>query len=174
MAAPDLGVQWPVGMGLAADNGLSPRALIAAPKISCRLVPDQEPEEIVAVVAEHLKRCCPPGLRLKVKAGSGAKAYAIPDEHPDLALAEEVLEEVYGQRALRVRMGATLPIGLIFRNAIAAETVFFSFSTVDEDYHPPDEFFRLQRLDDGFKAWNRYWQLLGEWGTTGLSTGRVV
>jgi hypothetical protein len=32
-------------------------------------------------------------------------------------------------------MGATVPIGLMFRNAIAAETVFFSFSTADEDYH---------------------------------------
>ena len=143
-------------------------------KISCRLVPDQEPEEIVALVAEHLKRHCPPGLRLEVKAGHGSKAYAISDEHPGLALAEEVLEEVYGQRALRVRMGATVPIGLIFRNAIAAETVFFSFSTADEDYHAPNEFFRLQRLDDGLKAWNRYWQLLGERGTKGLSAGRAA
>ena len=143
-------------------------------KITCRLVPDQEPEEIVALVAEHLKRHCPPGVRLEVKAGHGSKAYAIPDEHPGLALAEEVLEEVYGQRALRVRMGATVPIGLIFRNAIAAETVFFSFSTADEDYHAPNEFFRLQRLDDGLKAWNRYWQLLGERGTKGLSAGRAA
>src|SRR5262245_37463245 len=65
-------------------------------------------------------------------------------------------------------------IGLIFRNAIAAETVFFSFSTADEDYHAPNEFFRLQRLDDGLKAWNRYWQLLGERGTTRLGTGRAT
>jgi hypothetical protein len=73
-----------------------------------------------------------------------------------------VLEEVYGKPSIRVRMGATIPIGLIFREAIGAETVFFSFSTADEDYHAPNEFFRLQRLDDGLKAWIRYWELLGE------------
>jgi acetylornithine deacetylase/succinyl-diaminopimelate desuccinylase-like protein len=133
-------------------------------KISCRLVPDQEPDEIVALVAEHLRRHCPPGVRIEIAPGHGSKAYAIPDEHPGLALAEEVLEEVCGQRALRVRMGATVPIGLIFRNAIGAETVFFSFSTSDEDYHAPNEFFRLQRLEDGLAAWVRYWRKLGERG----------
>ena len=38
------------------------------------------------------------------------------------------------------------------------------FSTADEDYHAPNEFFRLQRLEDGMQAWIRYWQLLGEAG----------
>ncbi len=88
----------------------------------------------------------------------------MPDEHPGLALAERVLAEVYNKASLRVRMGATVPIGLIFRDAIQAETVFFSFSTADEDYHAPNEFFRLQRLEDGMKAWIRYWELLGKEG----------
>jgi acetylornithine deacetylase/succinyl-diaminopimelate desuccinylase-like protein len=143
-------------------------------KISCRLVPDQEPDEIVALVAAHLRRHCPPGIRLEIAPGHGSKAYAIPDEHPGLALAEQVLEEVYGQRALRVRMGATVPIGLIFRNAIGAETVFFSFSTADEDYHAPNEFFRLQRLEDGLAAWTRYWRLLGRRRAGSLSAGRAA
>ena len=75
-----------------------------------------------------------------------------------------MLKEVYGKPSLRVRMGATIPIGLIFREALGAETVFFSFSTADEDYHAPNEFFRLQRLTDGLKAWIRYWELLGQEG----------
>src|SRR5262249_44021679 len=79
-----------------------------------------------------------------------------------LALAERILAEIYNQKALRVRMGATIPIGLIFRHGVNAETVFFSFSTADEDYHAPNEFFRLQRLKDGMRAWVRYWQELGQ------------
>jgi hypothetical protein len=50
------------------------------------------------------------------------------------------------QKSLRVRMGATVPIGLIFRNAIQAETVFFSFSTADEDYHTPNEYYPLRGI----------------------------
>ena len=135
----------------------------AGAKITCRLVPGQEPDEIVALIAEHLKRHCPQGVTLDIIPGDhGSKAYAVPDDHPGLTLAEQVLEEVYGKACIRVRMGATIPIGLIFREAIDAETVFFSFSTADEDYHAPNEFFRLQRLEDGMKAWIRYWELLGQ------------
>ena len=137
-------------------------------KISCRLVPDQEPQEIIELIGRHLEQHCPSSVRLVVQPGHGSRAYAIPEDHPGLALAEEVLADVYRQPARRVRMGATVPIGLIFREAIGAETVFFSFSTADEDYHAPNEFFRLQRLYDGLAAWNRYWQLLGERGTSGF------
>ena len=91
----------------------------------------------------------------------GSEAYEIPGQHPGLALAEQILEEVYDQKALRVRMGATIPIGLIFRQ-IGAETVFFSFSTADEDFHAPNEFFRVHRLHEGLEAWAHYWELLGE------------
>ena len=135
----------------------------AQAKITCRLVPDQEPDKIVAAITQHLIDHCPKGVTVKVTPGDhGSKAYAVPDDHPGLVLAERVLEEVYNKRALRVAMGATIPIGLIFREAIGAEIVFFSFSTSDEDYHAPNEFFRLQRLDDGLKAWIRYWELLGK------------
>jgi len=134
----------------------------AQAKITCRIVPDQDPQKIAAAVAEHLRRHCPVGVTLDIRlADHGSRAYAIPDDHPGLTLAEQVLLEVYGKPSLRVRMGATIPIGLIFREALGAETVFFSFSTADEDYHAPNEFFRLQRLDDGLQAWIRYWQLLG-------------
>jgi acetylornithine deacetylase/succinyl-diaminopimelate desuccinylase-like protein len=136
-----------------------PRAAHA--KISCRLVPDQDPAAIGAAIAEHLRRHCPAGVRLEVRGpDKGARAYAIPADHPGLRLAEQVLAEIYGRPVLRVRMGATLPICDHFRRLLDQETVFFSFATADEDYHAPNEFFRLQRLEDGLRAWLRYWQLL--------------
>jgi acetylornithine deacetylase/succinyl-diaminopimelate desuccinylase-like protein len=148
---------------------------VAGAKITCRLVPDQEPDEIVALVSQHLRDHCPPGVTLDIVAGDhGSKAYAVPDEHPGLALAEQVLQEVYDKPSIRVRMGATVPIGLIFREALDAETVFFSFSTADEDYHAPNEFFRLQRLDDGLKAWIRYWELLGQRKASEMFPGKAA
>jgi acetylornithine deacetylase/succinyl-diaminopimelate desuccinylase-like protein len=134
---------------------------IASAKITCRLVPDQDPEAIVELISAHLRRNCPEGVTLDIPAiDHGSKAYEVPGDHPGLALAERVLEEVYGKPALRVRMGATIPIGLLFREALGIETIFFSFSTADEDYHAPNEFFRLARLDEGVKAWIRFWELL--------------
>ncbi len=131
-------------------------------KLSCRLVPDQDPAAIGARITGHLRRHCPAGVRLEVgPPDKGARAYAVPADHPGLRLAEQVLTEVYGREALRVRMGATLPICDHFRRLLGQDTVFFSFSTADEDYHAPDEFFRLERFEDGVRAWLRYWQRLG-------------
>jgi acetylornithine deacetylase/succinyl-diaminopimelate desuccinylase-like protein len=131
-------------------------------KLSCRLVPDQDPAAIEAAIADHLRRRCPAGFRLEAASSDeGARAYAIPADHPGLRLAERVLGEIYGRQALRVRMGATLPVCDHFRRRLGQETVFFSFATADEDYHAPNEFFRLQRFEEGLRAWLRYWQLLG-------------
>jgi acetylornithine deacetylase/succinyl-diaminopimelate desuccinylase-like protein len=154
-----------LGGGYLGPGGKTVIPTAAVAKITCRLVPDQDPDRIVALVSRHLRAHCPKGVTLEIAAGDhGSRAYAVPDDHPGLALAERVLEEVYHKKSLRVRMGATVPIGLIFRDAIGAEVVFFSFSTADEDYHAPNEFFRLQRLEDGLKAWIRYWELLGREG----------
>ncbi len=137
-------------------------------KLSCRLVPEQDPGAIGAAIALHLRRHCPAGVRLEVQpADEGTRAYAIPAGHPGLRLAERVLAEIYGREPLRVRMGATLPVCDHCRRLLGQETVFFSFATADEDYHAPNEFFRLPRLEDGLRAWLRYWQLLAsEGGTT--------
>ena len=154
-----------LGGGYLGPGGKTVIPTTATAKITCRLVPDQDPARIAELISRHLREHCPKGVTLEIVPGDhGSRAYAVPDDHPGLALAERVLEEVYAKKSLRVRMGATVPIGLIFRDAIGAEVVFFSFSTADEDYHAPNEFFRLQRLEDGMKAWIRYWELLGQEG----------
>ena len=65
-------------------------------------------------------------------------------------------------RSCRAHAGGTLPISELFQRHMAVETVFFSFSTADEDYHAPNEFFRVHRLHEGLEAWARYWEILGQ------------
>jgi len=72
--------------------------------------------------------------------------------------AERVLEQVYGKKPLRVRMGSTLPVSELFKRLLGIDTVFFSFSTTDEAFHSPNEFFRVHRLHEGLEAWARYWE----------------
>ena len=128
-------------------------------KISCRLVPDQRPDAIRAQVIRHLETHLPPGVGLSASSQEhGALPYRIPSDHPGLKTAERVLAEVYGTAPLRVRMGSTLPVSAVFKRTLALDTVFFSFSTADEDFHAPNEFFRVKRLHEGLQAWARYWE----------------
>ena len=132
-------------------------------KITCRLVPDQDPGEVVALVRRHLESHVPPGVRLSIAPGEhGARPFQIAPSHFALKAAAEALESVYGVRPLIVRMGGTVPISELFQRHMGLDTVFFSFSTADEDYHAPNEFFRVHRLHEGLEAWTRYWELLGE------------
>jgi acetylornithine deacetylase/succinyl-diaminopimelate desuccinylase-like protein len=135
----------------------------AQAKITCRLVPDQDPDEIVSLVTKHLEANVPPGTRLSVAPGDhGARPAHIVANHFALEAADAALFAVYGVRPLIVRMGGTVPISELFQRHMNLSTVFFSFSTADEDYHAPNEFFRVHRLHEGLEAWARLWTLLGE------------
>ncbi|HEY2153269.1 MAG TPA: dipeptidase [Vicinamibacterales bacterium] len=135
----------------------------ARAKITCRLVPDQQPATVLARVTSHLERHVPPGTRLSVYVGDhGSRAACIDADHFALRAADRALRATYGVRPLLVRMGGTVPISELFQRHMGLETVFFSFSTADEDFHAPNEFFRVQRLHEGLEAWACYWEILGE------------
>jgi acetylornithine deacetylase/succinyl-diaminopimelate desuccinylase-like protein len=130
-------------------------------KISCRLVPDQQPDEVLALLITHLETHCQPGVKLTIRSdGHGSMPYAIPSDHVGLEVARQVLREVDGREPLEARMGGTLPIADTFKQLLGLEMVFFSFSTGDEDFHAPNEFFRLGRFQKGLEAWARFWYVL--------------
>ncbi len=132
-------------------------------KITCRLVPGQDPDAVVAQITRHLEAHVPPGTRLSVTPGDhGTPAAHIATDHFALQSAAAALQAVYGVPPLVVRMGATVPIMELFKRHMGIDTVYFSFSTSDEDYHAPNEFFRVHRLHEGLEAWARYWELLSE------------
>jgi acetylornithine deacetylase/succinyl-diaminopimelate desuccinylase-like protein len=137
----------------------------ARAKITCRLVPDQQPEAVLARVARHLEAHVPAGTRLSLSLSDhGSRAAHIAADHVVLQAASRALESTYGVRPLIVRMGGTVPIAELFQRHMGLDTVFFSFSTADEDFHAPNEFFRVHRLHEGLEAWARLLDILGEGG----------
>ncbi|MBP0616854.1 dipeptidase [Jiella mangrovi] len=125
-------------------------------KITCRLVAGQDPQAALSAIEAHLRCMLPSGYRMSIERhGPGSAAFALDKDDPGLAVTEDVVEGIFGQRPLRVAMGATIPIGAVFKDALGAPVVFFSFSTADEDYHAPNEFFRLANFEKGMVAWAR-------------------
>ncbi|NKC30346.1 M20/M25/M40 family metallo-hydrolase [Falsiroseomonas selenitidurans] len=127
---------------------------LAQAKLSMRLVPGQDPARVVAAVAAHLRRHCPPGVALEITTHrDGSRATEVPGRHPLLLAAEAALEATTGRAPLRVRMGATLPLSDIVQRVLGLHTVMFSFATADEDFHAPDENWRESAIPEGFAAW---------------------
>jgi len=135
---------------------------VASAKITCRLVRGQRPDRVIEAIAAHLEKATPSGYRLKIiDHGPGAEAFTIDPELPALSIAQDVLEDLFGTRPIRVAMGATIPIGSVFGKHLGVGMVFFSFSTSDEDYHAPNEFMRLSNFRLGMTAWVRLLDRLG-------------
>ena len=133
----------------------------ASVKITCRLVAGQVPEAVAAAITRHLQSVLPSGYGLDVQArGPGTAAFALDPDLPALRVAMDILTDVLGARPLRVAMGATIPIGDVFARHLGVGTIFFSFSTSDEDYHAPNEFLRLSSFRQGQIAWARLFERL--------------
>jgi acetylornithine deacetylase/succinyl-diaminopimelate desuccinylase-like protein len=127
---------------------------LAHAKLSMRLIPGQDPMEAREAVARHLRAHCPKCGELTItNTRDGTYAYSLPASHPLLLAAEAALERTTGQKPLRVRMGATLPLADIARNIAGIDTIMFSFATADEDFHAPNENWREASIAEGFAAW---------------------
>ncbi len=116
----------------------------AGAKITCRLVADQDPEEIRTLLIDHLTNAAPEGVVVEVKRLSmDGKPYEIPSGNRFNRIAAEVLTEEYGKAPVYLRAGGSIPITGCFRDHLGVHTVNFGFGLKDELAHSPNEFFRL-------------------------------
>lgn len=123
-------------------------------KLTMRLVPGQDPQKAKQAVIDHLHAQVPPGATLEIYGDRGqGGAYAVPPDHPLLTAAVAALEHTTGQTPLKVRIGASLPLTEIVSRVLGIDTVMFSFALSDENFHAPNEFFRLSSITDGLAAW---------------------
>ncbi|HEX3591797.1 MAG TPA: dipeptidase [Pseudonocardiaceae bacterium] len=137
---------------------------LAVGHVSCRLVPGQRPDQVLAAITKHVTEHRPPGVEITVRADEGpVPAYTIAPDHPAIRAASGALADVYpGQGVLLAVIAGTLPATALFEDVLGAKTLFFSFSTSDENLHAPNEFLRTARLREGMRAWERLWRLLAE------------
>jgi acetylornithine deacetylase/succinyl-diaminopimelate desuccinylase-like protein len=115
-------------------------------------------------VAAHVEAVAPAAVRAHVELLPGSvPAYAIPADDPVVRAGVAALRSVYPElEPLLVRIGGTLPAATLFERELGIKTLLFSFSIADEQLHAPNEFFRLERIDEGVAAWTELWRLLAE------------
>lgn len=132
-------------------------------KLSLRTVPGQDVDRALAAIKAHLHAACPPGIELTIHdPGPRAEAFSLPENHPLVVAANKVLRETTGQVPVLVRLGATVPITVIFQEMLGLQTLMFGFNLPDEDVHAPNEFFRIASIGEGLSAWPRLLEELGK------------
>lgn len=134
-------------------------------KITCRLVANQNPNRIVELLTEHVKRHTPPGVTVTVEPEVfGAKPYLMPTDHPGNQAAVAVHKELYGKEPYYTRSGGSIPVCALFLDDLGVYTVNFAFGLEDENFHAPNEFFRLSSFERGQTAYCKFLERLGAQG----------
>ncbi|MFB5678561.1 dipeptidase [Paenibacillus terreus] len=118
-------------------------------KITCRLVANQNPQDILDKIERHLHEHIQPGARLEVIQGEKANAFNIDPSHPLLQSAADAFERVYGTRAVFTKDGGSIPIVETFSRVLTAPVVLMGFGLPEENLHAPNEHFHLENFDKG-------------------------
>jgi len=132
----------------------------ASAKITCRLVPDQNPRTINQLLKKQLKKLCPPTVKLEVEEGHGADAYLVSPDGAQAQAALSALREAFGHEPVILREGGSIPIITEFKNVLGADSLLLGLALPDDNLHSPNEKFDLACFHKGAEMSARLWPKL--------------
>lgn len=124
----------------------------ASAKVSMRLVPDQDPDEIAELFQRHVAAHRPEGVTVQVNYHHGALPYIAPVDHPAVRAAKRALSKAFGAEAVLTREGGSIPITVTFQRVLGLHSVLMGFGLPDENAHAPDENLDLDCFHHGILA----------------------
>jgi acetylornithine deacetylase/succinyl-diaminopimelate desuccinylase-like protein len=120
-------------------------------KLSFRLVPDQNPKDILELVKNHLEWHCPPGVELEFRPGHDGKPYLTdPNSKYGLA-AQAALRSAFEAEPVLIREGGSIPIVQTFRDTLGADTLLLGLALSDAKIHAPNENFPVENFEAGIR-----------------------
>ncbi len=129
-------------------------------KISCRIVPNQEPDTIAKRVVEHCQRALPPGMEMKYEIHSGGMPSYSSSKSKIVATSKDAYTEVFGEPCSLILSSASVPIVADLAIATGAQMALIGTATAEDDIHAPNEHFTLPQYQKGFLVIGRILSLL--------------
>src|SRR5438874_4676902 len=123
----------------------------AMAKLTFRLVPEQEGDEILKLAKTHLRKNLPKGVTLEITDGHSGPWY-LTDPHSAISeAAQRALREAFNRDAALIREGGSIPIVSQFRSILGVETLLMGLALPDCRAHSPNENFPLENLEGGIR-----------------------
>jgi acetylornithine deacetylase/succinyl-diaminopimelate desuccinylase-like protein len=130
----------------------------ATAKITCRLVPGQDPTSIQQALESHVHKVAPKGVTVEVKKEKlSAKAYKVEPNHPLIQKAAESYTKAFEKETVYVRMGGSIPVVEWIEDIYNIPIVLLGFGTPEDRLHSPNESFPLDSFDKGMETLVYYW-----------------
>ena len=121
-------------------------------KISMRLVPNQEWEEITELFTAHFESIAPAGVRVKVKPHHGGQGYVTPIDSIGYKAASMAYQDTFGKTPIPQRSGGSIPIVSLFEQELKSKTILMGFGLNSDAIHSPNEHFGVWNYFKGIET----------------------
>ncbi|HIC32804.1 MAG TPA: dipeptidase [Flavobacteriaceae bacterium] len=121
-------------------------------KISMRLVPHQDWEEITQLFKTHFESIAPEGVKVLVKPHHGGQGYVTPIDSTGYQAASKAYEKTFGKTPIPQRSGGSIPIVSLFEEQLKSKTILMGFGLDSDAIHSPNEHFGVWNYLKGIET----------------------
>ena len=121
-------------------------------KISMRLVPNQDWENITDLFKKHFESIAPKGVKVKVTPHHGGQGYVTPIDSVGYQAASKAYQETFGKTPIPQRSGGSIPIVSLFEQELKSKTILMGFGLDSDAIHSPNEHFGVWNYLKGIET----------------------
>ena len=121
-------------------------------KLSCRLVPGQDPTRVAEGIKAFVRQRLPADARAEVTILNTTPGIEVPADSPFVAAARRALGEEYGRPAVLIGSGGSIPVVESLRRLLGLDSLLMGFGLNDDQVHSPNEKFELRCFHKGMRS----------------------
>ncbi len=145
-------------------TGEGPKTIVpswAKAKITCRLVPGQDPNVILDSLEQFLRQQCPAGVKFGFHRFHGCPAFVFDPTSKWITAASGAVAAAFGDEPVFIREGGSIPVVMSFKQILNVDTLLLGWGRNSDNLHSPDEHFHLADFHNGLMASAMLWHSLG-------------
>ncbi len=133
----------------------------ASAKVSMRLVPNQDANNILKKFKNYVKKLTPKGIQTNIKVWSSGPACVVGTDNKYIRAATEALHDVFKKNTVFIRSGGSIPIVTDFQDVLKIPSVMMGFGLPDDNLHAPNEKFHIPNFYRGIESICLFFEKLG-------------
>ena len=131
-------------------------------KVSMRLVPDQDADDILQKYTDYIAKVTPKGITSTIKVHSKGPACVVNTDNPYARASVEAMHEVFGRDTVYIRSGGSIPIVTQFDKDLKIPSIMMGMGLPDDNLHAPNEKFHIPNFYRGIESIVRFFEILGK------------